>query len=47
MREYLICMFAAAFVTLLATPAARAFAIKANAMAELRDRDVHDKSTPR
>ncbi len=47
MREYLICMFAAAFVTLLATPAARAFAIKANAMAEVRDRDVHDKPTPR
>lgn len=47
MREYLICMFAAAFVTLLATPAARALAIKANALAEVRDRDVHDKPTPR
>ncbi len=40
-------MFAAAFVTLLATPAARALAIKANALAEVRDRDVHDKPTPR
>lgn len=47
MREYLICMFAAAFVTLIATPAVRALAIKANAMAEVRDRDVHDKPTPR
>ncbi|MFZ9283279.1 MAG: MraY family glycosyltransferase [Candidatus Nanopelagicales bacterium] len=47
MREYLICMFAAAFVTLLATPAARALALKANALAEVRDRDVHDKPTPR
>lgn len=46
-REYLICMFAAAFVTLIATPAVRALAIKANAMAEVRDRDVHDKPTPR
>lgn len=40
-------MFAAAFVTLLATPAARALALKANALAEVRDRDVHDKPTPR
>ena len=40
-------MFAAAFVTLIATPAVRALAIKANAMAEVRDRDVHDKPTPR
>lgn len=47
MREYLICMFVAAFVSLLTTPAVRAFAIKANAMAEVRDRDVHDKPTPR
>jgi UDP-GlcNAc:undecaprenyl-phosphate GlcNAc-1-phosphate transferase len=46
-REYLICMFAAAFVTLIATPAVRALAIKSNAMAEVRDRDVHDKPTPR
>jgi len=40
-------MFAAAFVTLLATPIARAAAIKANALAEVRDRDVHDRPTPR
>lgn len=47
MREYLLCMMAAAFITLLATPAVRAFAIRANAMAQVRDRDVHDKPTPR
>ena len=40
-------MFAAAFVTLLTTPIARAAAIKAKALAEVRDRDVHDTPTPR
>jgi UDP-GlcNAc:undecaprenyl-phosphate GlcNAc-1-phosphate transferase len=46
-REYLICLLAAAFVTLIATPIVRALAIKAKALAEVRDRDVHDKPTPR
>ena len=47
MREYLLCMFAAAAVTYLTTPLARQFAVKMGAMAEVRDRDVHAMPTPR
>jgi len=47
MREYVLCMFAAAAVTYLTTPLARRLALKANAVAQVRDRDVHDEPTPR
>jgi UDP-GlcNAc:undecaprenyl-phosphate GlcNAc-1-phosphate transferase len=46
-REYLLCLFVAASVTYLATPLARAFALWWGAMADVRDRDVHDEPTPR
>jgi UDP-GlcNAc:undecaprenyl-phosphate GlcNAc-1-phosphate transferase len=46
-REYLLCLFAAAALTYLATPAARRFAIRFGAIAEVRDRDVHATPTPR
>ncbi|HSN05813.1 MAG TPA: undecaprenyl/decaprenyl-phosphate alpha-N-acetylglucosaminyl 1-phosphate transferase, partial [Candidatus Angelobacter sp.] len=47
MREYLLCLFVAAAVTYLVTPVARRFASWWGAMAEVRDRDVHDEPTPR
>ena len=47
MREYLLCLVAAAAVTYLVTPLARALAVRWGAMAEVRDRDVHDEPTPR
>ena len=47
MREYLLCLVVAASVTYLATPVARRFATWWGAMAEVRDRDVHDEPTPR
>ncbi|MDP3971437.1 MAG: MraY family glycosyltransferase [Candidatus Nanopelagicales bacterium] len=47
MREYLLCLVAAALVTYLCTPPARALAVRFGAMAEVRDRDVHDTPTPR
>ena len=47
MREYLLCLFVAASVTYLVTPVARRFALSWGAMAEVRDRDVHDEPTPR
>lgn len=47
MREYLLCLVAAAAVTYLTTPLARAFALRWGALAEVRDRDVHDEPTPR
>ncbi len=47
MREYLLCLFVAASVTYLATPVARQFALWWGAMADVRDRDVHDEPTPR
>ena len=47
MREYLLCLVAAAAVTYLVTPLARALALRWGAMAEVRDRDVHDEPTPR
>jgi UDP-GlcNAc:undecaprenyl-phosphate GlcNAc-1-phosphate transferase len=46
-REYLLCLVAAAAVTYLLTPLARALALRWGAMAEVRDRDVHDEPTPR
>ncbi|NBU32277.1 MAG: undecaprenyl/decaprenyl-phosphate alpha-N-acetylglucosaminyl 1-phosphate transferase [Actinobacteria bacterium] len=47
MREYLLCLFAAAAVTYLLTPLVRASAIRFGAMAEVRDRDVHLLPTAR
>lgn len=47
MREYVLCLLAAAAVTYLASPAARALALRIRAVAEVRDRDVHDRPTPR
>ncbi|MGI9197357.1 MAG: MraY family glycosyltransferase [Candidatus Nanopelagicales bacterium] len=47
MREYLLCLAAAAAVTYLTMPLARALALRWGAMAEVRDRDVHDAPTPR
>ena len=47
MREYLLCLVIAAAVTYLTTPVARALALRWGAMAQVRDRDVHDEPTPR
>ena len=47
MREYLLVLLAAAAVTYLVTPAIRALALRYNALAEVRDRDVHEEPTPR
>lgn len=47
MREYLLCLFAAAAVTYLLTPPVRALALRWRIMAPVRDRDVHDQPTPR
>ena len=47
MREYLLCLLAAAAVTYLLTPPVRSLALRFGAMAEVRDRDVHDQPTPR
>lgn len=47
MRVYVLCLLVAAVVTYLMTPPVRSLAIRAGAMAEVRDRDVHDTPTPR
>lgn len=47
MREYLLCLLVAAAVTYVTTPVARAVALRWGAVAEVRDRDVHDEPTPR
>ncbi len=47
MREYILCMLVAGAITYLTTPIARRLAIKFGAMAEVRDRDVHDEPVPR
>ena len=47
MREYLLCLIAAAAVTYLMTPVVRKLAISWGVMATVRDRDVHDTPTPR
>jgi len=46
-REYLLCLAAAAAVTYLTVPLARALALRWGALAKVRDRDVHDEPTPR
>jgi UDP-GlcNAc:undecaprenyl-phosphate GlcNAc-1-phosphate transferase len=47
MREYLLCLLAAAAVTYLTVPLSRSLALRWGALAEVRDRDVHDQPTPR
>ncbi len=47
LREYLLCLLAAAAVTYLTTPLVRALAIRWGFMAPVRDRDVHAEPTPR
>lgn len=47
MREYLLCLLAAAAVTYLLTPPVRVLAIRLGFMAPVRDRDVHAEPTPR
>lgn len=47
MREYLLCLLAAAAVTYLTTPLVERWAVKFGVMAEVRDRDVHAEPTPR
>jgi UDP-GlcNAc:undecaprenyl-phosphate/decaprenyl-phosphate GlcNAc-1-phosphate transferase len=46
-REYLLCLLAAAAVTYVTVPLSRSLALKWGALAEVRDRDVHDAPTPR
>lgn len=47
MREYLLCLFAAAAVTFLVMPVVRAAALRVGAVAQVRDRDVHSEPVPR
>lgn len=47
MREYLLSLVVAAAVTYLATPGVRALAMRAKAYTDIRDRDVHERITPR
>jgi len=47
LREYLLCLLAAAAVTYLLTPPVRALALRIHAMAQVRDRDVHATPTAR
>jgi UDP-GlcNAc:undecaprenyl-phosphate GlcNAc-1-phosphate transferase len=47
MREYLLCLLAAAAVTYLLTNPVRSLALRFGAVAEVRDRDVHAEPTPR
>jgi UDP-GlcNAc:undecaprenyl-phosphate GlcNAc-1-phosphate transferase len=46
-REYLLCLFAAAAVTYLLTPLVRNIALRYGALTEIRERDVHEVITPR
>ena len=46
MREYILCLVAAAAVTYLLTPLARELALKWKVVAAVRDRDVHATPTP-
>ena len=47
MREYLLCLALAAAVTYLLTPLVRRFAVAVDAIADVRDRDVHKAPMPR
>ncbi len=46
MREYVLVFLVAAVVTYLLTVVAREFALRTHAVAEVRDRDVHDEPIP-
>jgi len=46
-REYLLCLLAAAAVTYLTTPVVERIALRFKVMAAVRDRDVHSEPTPR
>jgi len=46
-REYLIVLLATAVITYLTTPIARYTALRFGFMANVRDRDVHDRPIPR
>lgn len=47
MREYLLCLLAAAAVAYLLTNPVLSLAVRMGIMAPVRDRDVHDEPTPR
>ena len=47
MREYLLCLLAAAAVTWVTTPVVRQLALRFSFVAPVRDRDVHAEPTPR
>lgn len=47
MREYLLTLVIAAALTYLLTPLVRNFALRNNAVAQVRERDIHTETTPR
>lgn len=47
MREYLLTLVIAAALTYLLTPLVRNFALSNNAVAQVRERDIHTETTPR
>lgn len=47
MREYLLTLLIAGVITYMLTPLVRSFALKQNAVANVRERDIHKEPTPR
>ena len=47
MREYLLTLLIAGALTYMLTPLVRSFALQRNAVAKVRDRDIHKEPTPR
>lgn len=47
MREYLLTALIAGAITYMLTPLVRSFALRQNAVAKVRDRDIHKEPTPR
>jgi UDP-GlcNAc:undecaprenyl-phosphate GlcNAc-1-phosphate transferase len=47
MREYLLTLFIAAALTFILTPLVRTFALRNEAVAKVRERDIHTETTPR
>ncbi len=47
MREYLLTLLIAGVITYMLTPLVRSFALKQNAVAKVRERDIHKEPTPR
>lgn len=47
MREYLLTLLIAAAITYLVIPVVRQWAIRAKAVAKVRERDIHQSETPR